>query len=109
MKKLLVFMTILAFGSSAFGQTYNTFEPSKTQFMLRGYGHTGFEYMDSGDETESTFLGSAFAPIFLYKHSDRLMFEAELEFVLEGNELETGLEYADVMYVLNKNLSLIHI
>ncbi|EAR16180.1 porin family protein [Robiginitalea biformata] len=105
MKKLLVFMTILAFGSSAFGQTYNTFEPSKTQFMLRGYGHTGFEYMDSGDESESTFLGSAFAPIFLYKHSDRLMFEAELEFVLEGNELETGLEYADVMYVLNKNMT----
>ena len=59
MKKLLVFTTILVFTSSAFGQTYNTFEPSKTQFMLRGYGHTGFEYMDSGDETESTFLGSA--------------------------------------------------
>ena len=77
---MAVFTTILVFTSSAFGQTYNTFEPSKTQFMLRGYGHTGFEYMDSGDETESTFLGSAFAPIFLYKHSDRLMFEAELEF-----------------------------
>lgn len=98
-------MTIVVFGFSGYGQTYNTFEPSKTQFMLRGYGHTGFEYMDSGDETESTFLGSAFAPIFLYKHSDRLMFEAELEFVLEANELETGLEYADVMYVLNKNMT----
>ncbi|WP_241459799.1 OprO/OprP family phosphate-selective porin [Aquimarina megaterium] len=73
--------------------------------MLRGYGHTGFEYMDTGDEEESTFLGAAFAPIFLYKHSDRLMFEAELEFVLEGNELEVGLEYADVMYVLNKNMT----
>jgi len=33
------------------------------------------------------------------------MFEAELEFVLEGNELETGLEYADVMYVLNRNMT----
>ena len=72
-----------------------------TIFVLGGT----LEYMDSGDETESTFLGSAFAPIFLYKHSDRLMFEAELEFVLEGDELETGLEYADVMYVLNKNMT----
>ena len=104
MKKLLVLLIAVVFGGQMYGQTYNTFEPSKTQFMLRGYGHTGFEYMDSGDETESTFLGAAFAPIFLYKHSDRLMFEAELEFVLEGNELETGLEYADVMYVLNKNM-----
>ena len=104
MKKLLVLLIAVVFGGQMYGQTYNTFEPSKTQFMLRGYGHTGFEYMDSGDETESTFLGLAYAPIFLYKHSDRLMFEAELEFALEGNELETGLEYADVMYVLNKNM-----
>lgn len=104
MKKLIVLLVAVVFGGQMYGQTYNTFEPSKTQFMLRGYGHTGFEYMDSGDEKESTFLGAAFAPIFLYKHSDRLMFEAELEFKLEGNELETGLEYADVMYVLNKNM-----
>lgn len=105
MKKLIISLFVLVFGYQVYGQTYNTFEPSKTQFMLRGYGHTGFEYMDTGDEEESTFLGAAFAPIFLYKHSDRLMFEAELEFQLEGDELEIGLEYADVMYVLNKNMT----
>ena len=98
-------LIILGLGSSALAQTYNTFEPSKTQFMLRGYGHTGFEYLDTGGEQESTFLGATFAPIFLYKHSDKLMFEAELEFELEGNELKTGLEYADVMYVLNKHMT----
>ena len=81
-------LIILGLGSSALAQTYNTFEPSKTQFMLRGYGHTGFEYLDTGGEQESTFLGATFAPIFLYKHSDKLMFEAELEFELEGNELK---------------------
>lgn len=81
------------------------FKPSKTQFMIRGYGHTGFNYLKSGDEKESSYVGSAFAPIFLFKHSDRLMFEAELEFVLENNELEIGLEYADVMYVLHKNMT----
>lgn len=105
MKKLIILITVVVFGSQVNGQTYNTFEPSKTQFMIRGYGHTGYEYMKSGDEKESTFLGSAFAPIFLFKHSDKLMFEAELEFVLENNELEVGLEYADVMYVLNKNMT----
>ncbi|MDE3741083.1 hypothetical protein [Maribacter polysaccharolyticus] len=106
MKKLIILIIAVVFGNQMNGQTYNTFEPSKTQFMIRGYGHTGFEYMKSGDEKESTFLGSAFAPIFLFKHSDKLMFEAELEFVLENNELEVGLEYADVMYVLNKNMTI---
>ncbi|MAU16627.1 MAG: hypothetical protein CMH46_13950 [Muricauda sp.] len=105
MKKLILSLFVFVFGYQLYGQTYNTFEPSKTQFMLRGYGHTGFEYMDSNDEAESKFLGLTYAPIFLYKHSDRLMFEAELEFKLEGNELEIGLEYADVMYVLNKNIT----
>ena len=81
MKKLIILIIAVVFGNQMNGQTYNTFEPSKTQFMIRGYGHTGFEYMKSGDEKESTFLGSAFAPIFLFKHSDKLMFEAELEFV----------------------------
>lgn len=116
MKNLLTLIAIIVFGSTVYSQTYNDFEtdstsakqsfkPSKTQFMIRGYGHTGLNFMNAEDEKESTFVGSAFAPIFLFKHSDRLMFEAELEFVLEGNELEVGLEYADVMYVLNKNMT----
>lgn len=105
MKKLIILITVVVFGSQVNGQTYNTFEPSKTQFMIRGYGHTGLNSMSDGDEKESSYVGSAFAPIFLFKHSDKLMFEAELEFGLENNELEIGLEYADVMYVLNKNMT----
>lgn len=98
-------ITIVVFGSQVNGQTYNIFEPSKTQFMIRGYGHTGLNFMNDRDEKESSYVGSAFAPIFLFKHSDKLMFEAELEFGLENNELEIGLEYADAMYVLNKHMT----
>ena len=105
MKKLLLLIIAVVFGNQMYGQTYNTFEPSKTQFMIRGYGHTGLNFMSDGDEKESSYVGSAFAPIFLFKHSDKLLFEAELEFVLENNELEVGLEYADVMYILNKNMT----
>mgnify|MGYP003632134942 FL=1 len=116
MKKLIIVLLIAGFGHSTYGQTYNNFEtdsitesqpykPSKTQFMIRGYGHTGLNFMNTEGEKESSYVGSAFAPIFLFKHSDRLMFEAELEFSLAGNELEVGLEYADVMYVLNKNMT----
>lgn len=116
MKKLILITVIIVFTQTAFSQTYNDFntdstgtsepfKPSKTQFMIRGYGHTGLNSLSNDEETESSYVGSAFAPIFLFKHSNRLMFEAELEFVLEGNELEVGLEYADVMYVLNKNMT----
>ncbi len=116
MKKLIVLILIVGFGHISYGQTYNDFEtdsiaasqpyqPSKTQFMIRGYGHTGLNFMSAEGEKESSYVGSAFAPIFLFKHSDRLMFEAELEFELENNDLKVGLEYADVMYVLNKNMT----
>ena len=104
MKKLIIVLIAFVLGSNINAQNTD-FESSKTQFMIRGYGHTGFNSMSSGDEKESSYVGSAFAPIFLFKHSDRLMFEAELEFGLENNELEIGLEYADVMYVLNKNMT----
>lgn len=105
MKRLLLTIIVIFAGLSLYGQTYNTLEPSKTQWMIRGYGHTGFSYSDSGDEKESTFLGPSLSPVILFKHSDRLMFEAEFEFELEDDELETGLEYADIMYVLNDYLT----
>ena len=108
-------MFVIGIANISYGQTYNRYEvdsivskqykPSKTQFMVRGYGHTGFDSMNTNGRKESSYVGSAFAPIFLFKHSDRLMFEAELEFVLGGNELEVGLEYANVMYVLNKSMT----
>ncbi len=77
------------------------YKPSKTQFMIRGYGHTGFAYTDTNGETESSFDGGTFAPIFLFKHNDRFMFESELEFELSDGELNIGFEYADAMYVIN--------
>ena len=77
------------------------FKPSSTQFMIRGYAHTGFEYSDVNGETASTFDGGTFAPIFLFKLNDRFMFESELEFTLSGGEFEIGFEYVDMMYIVN--------
>lgn len=115
MKKIVLSILVIVCGYNTYAQTYNfdtdstsvsdPYKPSKTQFMIRGYGHTGLNSLKTDDEKESSYVGSAFAPIFLFKHSDKLMFEAELEFGLEGNELEVGLEYADVMYVFNDNIT----
>lgn len=79
----------------------NGYKDSKTQFMIRGYGHTGLESVKTNGETESSFNGGSFSPIFLFKHSDKLMFETELEFEINGGSLDIGFEYADIMYVLN--------
>ena len=77
------------------------FNASKTQFMIRGYGHTGFASTNENGEKVSSFDGGTFAPIFLFKHTDRFMFESELEFSLSEGELEVGFEYANIMYVIN--------
>ncbi len=94
---------LLFFGPDLFAQD---FKPSKTQFMIRGYGHSGLNYEKVNDEDpDVSFVGATFAPIFLFKHSDRLLFEAELEFELEDGEVKVGFEYANFNYVLNKYIT----
>ena len=79
----------------------NDFKSSNNQFMIRGFGDVGFNYYDKDGEENSSFTAGNFAPIFLFKQSDRLMFEAELDLNLTGESLDIELEYADVIYVLN--------
>jgi len=95
----MVFSVTIGFAQEA--ATPEPYKPSKTQFMIRGYAHAGFEYKKVGDEVETTYVGSSFAPIFLFKHGDRLLFEAELTFSFEENQVEIDFEYANLSYVLN--------
>ncbi len=82
------------------------FKPSSTQFMIRGYAHTGFEYSDVNGESSSTFDGGTFAPIFLFKLNDKFMFESELEFSLSDGQFEVAFEYANMMYMVNDYLTI---
>ena len=75
-------------------------KPGKSKFLLRGYSHSGLEITDDN----STFVGGSFNPIFIYKQSDRLMFESELEFELDGRILDIGLEYANISYLDRKSV-----
>ncbi len=97
-KHLFASLLFIIFSAGLRAQDY---VPSKTQFMVRGYGHTGLNLFNNGGEKESTFVGAAFSPIFLFKYSDKFIFETELEFELENNKLNIGLEYVDMMYVVN--------
>lgn len=81
------------------------FKPSKTQFMIRGYGTTGINYTEIENESEFSYTPPVFVPLILFKYSDKLLFESELEFGFENGELQTGLEYADINYILNKYIT----
>ncbi|MDW3212140.1 MAG: hypothetical protein R8N23_19885 [Reichenbachiella sp.] len=77
-------------------------KPGDSRFLLRGYSDATFM---SNDE-ETTFGNARFVPLFLYKQSDKLFFEGELEFGIEDGEVEIALEYANFNYSLAPNLNL---
>ena len=72
--------------------------PGSTKMLLTGYGSAGFISQDNGGEKK---FSATFNPIFLWKLSDRLLFEGEMEAELEGNDTSLALELAQISYVMN--------
>ncbi|MFZ5496534.1 MAG: hypothetical protein ACOZE5_14515 [Verrucomicrobiota bacterium] len=79
-----------------------TVQPGSSRFLLAGYGYGAFESFKGEDST----FKSALAPIFLWRLNNKLLFEAEPEFELEGSETEVNLEYANLSYILNDHVTL---
>jgi hypothetical protein len=71
--------------------------PGSTRFLLSGYGAAGFSALRHNDAA----FEAQFNPLLLWKLSDRLLFEGEVEFELEDDETETKLEQAHLSYLLN--------
>jgi hypothetical protein len=76
--------------------------PGTTKFLLAGYGTAGF----TARSGEDPFFDAAFNAIFLWKLTDRLFFEGELEFEFENNETTTNLEIAQASYLLNDYMTI---
>jgi len=72
--------------------------PGSTKMLLSGYGTAGFIHQDHDG---STLFNAAFNPLFLWKLSDRVLFEGELEAELEGNDTSLAPEMAHLSYVMN--------
>ena len=114
-KKILVhFAGLLFFSTVAFSQQYNqdyldSLVQSKVQplisrsskFVITGYTTAGAKF--GKDDTK--FNGFSFNPILLWKPSEKIFVEAELETELEGNQTVINLEYANVSYFLNKYIT----
>ncbi len=73
--------------------------------VISGYGTVGYFYRTQGAK-ENAFTASV-NPIFLFQFQDRILFEAEWEFELEEGITETGLEYAQLDWIVNDNLVLV--
>ena len=74
-----------------------------SKFVLTGYTTAGAKF--AKDDTK--FNGFSINPILLWKPSEKIFVEAELETELEGNETVINLEYANVSYFLNKYITFI--
>jgi hypothetical protein len=82
-------------------QVKETF-PGTTKFLLAGYGTAGF----TARSGEDPFFDAAFNALFLWKMTDRLFFEGELELEFEDEETTINLEVAQAAYLLNDYMTI---
>ncbi len=80
--------------------------PGQSLFTVRGYAHSGLELRKfEGKPLNSSFVGGSFNPIFLWRQSDRLLFEGELGVAFDEGEVTFDLEYANVAYKLTNRIT----
>ncbi len=82
-------------------QVKETF-PGSTKFLLAGYGTAGF----TARSGEDPFFDAAFNALFLWKLSDRLFFEGEMELEFEDEATTINLEVAQASYLLNDYMTI---
>src|SRR5712692_10299729 len=82
-------------------QVKETF-PGTTKFLLAGYGTAGF----TARSGEDPFFDAAFNALFLYKLTDRLFFEGEMELEFGNEETTINLEVAQASYLLNDYMTI---
>jgi hypothetical protein len=86
-----------------FGQYLDRFA-GEHRLSIVGYGFGTFEWQERANT--NTF-SAGFEPIFLYRLSDRLLFEGDLELKLEDTETSVDLEYAQIDYLVNDYLTVV--
>jgi len=104
MKKIYLLILPLFCGGIMQAQNNSTSSSKDGQNKFAIFGNA--EMIFSSDKNNSQFGDVNFKPIFLWKISDNLFVEAEPEFETGGGELDIGLEYANMCFVVNKYLTL---
>lgn len=76
--------------------------PGSTEFLITGYATSTFTARSGQDP----FFDASFNPIFLWKLSNRLFFQGELELEFEDGETKLMLEIAHAAYILNDYMTI---
>jgi hypothetical protein len=106
MKKLPILLLAFACAGSLSAQTVQN-TPSAVfdglnHFMVTGNAEVTFIH----DKDNSKFTDVNFKPIFLFHVSDKLFVEAEIEIETGDGQVNVGLEYANMCYMVNPYLIL---
>jgi hypothetical protein len=88
--------------SVALPQAHNPGKEAKNNFAI--FGNAEMTYF--ADKNNDQFGEVNFKPIFLWKISDKLFVEVEPEFETGEGSLDIGLEYANMVYIVNPYLTL---
>ncbi len=75
------------------------------EFLVVGYGTAGWQLIDGGG-TQNAFSASL-SPLLLFQFGNRFLYEAELEFDIEEGVTNTSLEYAQINFFMNDNLTMV--
>ena len=102
---LVLLLPALSAAQEEDGEGVTTRVVPTNQTVILGYGTVGYAYETQG-ENENAYTASL-NPIFLFAFQDRFLFEAEFEFEFEGGVTATGLEYAQLDYIVNDYLVLV--
>jgi hypothetical protein len=130
MKRYLITLTILVAAASLMAQNYDTIPViKKGDSLFVVLEHKNMKTVHRDGENQFAILGNAavtfqaakydpagsdvihftelnFKPIFLWKISKRLFIEAEVEIETGGGAPDIGLEYANMVYIVNPYLTL---
>ncbi len=102
MKKIIISIWCLIFIGIVHAQTTTTKSPGSNKFTVLGNAEATYTATDG----ESGFGAVNFKPIFLWKISDKLFVESEIEIETGDGEAALGLEYANMCYMVNPYLIL---
>ncbi|NNF89380.1 MAG: hypothetical protein HKM97_12690, partial [Acidimicrobiia bacterium] len=102
---LIVGLAVLIAGSYPVAAQSEESSGPENRFLLTGYGFTTYVDSDAPGSPES--FNTAFVPIFLYRVSDKFLFEAELEFEFEDDTVETEVEYAQIDWLAHDNATVV--
>jgi hypothetical protein len=101
-KLLSAIVCILISGLTANKTNAQIYQLAQTKLTI--VGNAQVDYIS--DSSQSQFRNLAFKPIFLLSLSDRLFMESELEVATDGGDVELVLEYANMVYFVNRYLTL---